>query len=489
MPSSGSPTPSPGEPRPRLRLAQPYDDTLGAAVAEAARAMGYELLPWQERQVRDWAAVRPDGTWVHQRCGSSIPRQAGKSVDGIVWAATLAGLMGYKVLWTDHNYATTCEMLGRFRDIFGTRPADPSHGIPAFNRLVSETNSKTAQEWFKFRGGGMLAFSTRTKSAALGFSYDVVVYDEAQELTGAHVQAIMPTTTSGAKHNPQTLYLGTPTRAGSVAEVFQDVRAQAWEGAAAADDLCWLEYGVDEVGDVADEARWFSANPSLGHHADVRAIRSACRTMAPLAFAQEYLGYWLPKVADAVLTSDEWVACLIDAADAPREGGRVAYGVKFSADGATVALAAARRLDSGQTHVELVRCEPTSTGTGWLAEWLAPRADRACCVAVDGIAGAGNLCDTMGAMRVPRSYVVRPRAADAIDAASMTLDAVRQRQLTHIEGPALDLSATTSTRRPIGKNGGWGWGGQDPTPIEAASLALWAARTSRRDPGRKGLIG
>lgn len=488
-PSSGSPTPSPGEPEPRLRAASPYDDTLGGAVAEAARAMGYDLLPWQERQVRDWAAVNPDGTWVHQRCGSSIPRQAGKSVDGIVWAATLASLMGYKVLWTDHNYATTCEMLGRFRDIFGSRPADPSHGIPAFNRLLTEANSKTAQEWFKFRGGGMLAFSTRTKSAALGFSFDVVVYDEAQELTGAHVQAIMPTTTSGSKHNPQTLYLGTPTRAGSVAEVFQDVRSQAWSGGAAADDLCWLEYGVAEVGDVTDESRWYGANPSLGHHADVRAIRSACRTMAPLAFAQEYLGYWLPKVADAVLTKDEWDACRVDAADAPREGGRVAYGVKFSADGSTVALAAARRLDSGTTHVELVACEPTSRGTSWLADWLAARTSRACCAAIDGLSGAGDLCDRLAAAGAPRNYAVRPRAAEAVDAASMTLDAVRCRQLTHIEGPALDLSATTSTRRPIGRNGGWGWGGQDPTPIDAASLALWAARTSRRNPTRKGLIG
>ena len=83
---------------------------------------------------------------------------------------------------------------------------------------------------------------------------------------------------------------------------------------------------------------------------------------------------------------------------------------------------------------------------------------------------------------------MRPRAVDAVDAASMTLEAVRQRQLTHIEGEALDMSATTSTRRPIGKNGGWGWGGQDPTPIEAASLALWAATTSKRDPVRKGRV-
>lgn len=486
--SGASPRPSPSGPEPRLRLAQPYAETLGKAVTESARLMGYSLLDWQAEQIADWAAVNPDGTWVHTRCGSSVPRQAGKSVDGIVWAATLSALMGYKVLWTDHNYATTCEMLERFRDIFGARKDDPARGVPSLNRLVTATNSKTAQEWFKFRGGGVLAFSTRTKSAALGFSFDVVFYDEAQELTGAHVQAIMPTTTSGAKHNPQTLYLGTPTRAGSAAEVFQNLRAQAWAGGADASDICWLEYGVSELGDVADEERWREANPSLGHHADIKAIRSACRTMTPLEFAQEYLGFWLPKVADAVLTDEEWRSCLIGAEEAPKEGGRVAYGVKFSPDGATVALAAARRTDGGSTHVELVAYKPTTSGVGWLAEWLSSRAGRACCVAVDGLSGAGTLCERLSASRVPRTYVVRPRAVDAVDAASMTLEAVRQRQLTHIEGEALDMSATTSTRRPIGKNGGWGWGGQDPTPIEAASLALWAATTSKRDPVRKGRV-
>lgn len=454
-------------------------------MAEAASAMGYELLPWQRRQIEDWAAVDGQGRWVHSRCGSSVPRQAGKSVDGIVWAAALSCLMGYKVLWTDHNYSTTCEMLERFRDIFGARVGDGARGIRSFNRRVTASNSKTAQEWFKFRGGGALAFSTRTKSAALGFSFDVVVYDEAQELTGAQVQAIMPTTTSGAKHNPQTLYLGTPTRAGSQAEVFQDVRAQAWKGGEDADDLCWLEYGVAEIGDVRDEARWYGANPSLGAHADVAAIRAASKTMDELAFAQEYLGYWLPKVADAVVTRAEWESCLIGADSAPKDGGRVAYAVKFSADGSTVALAAARAVEGLPCHVELLRCEPTSTGTAWLADWLAERPKRACCVAVDGLSGAGVLCDRL-AGRVPRSYVVRPRASDAIDAASMLLDAIREKQMTHIESPALDASALSATRRPIGKNGGWGWGGADSCAVEAASLALWATRTCRRNPDRKG---
>ena len=45
----------------------------------------------------------------------------------------------------------------------------------------------------------------------------------------------------------------------------------------------------------------------------------------------------------------------------------------------------------------------------------------------------------------------------------------------------------TSVRRPIG--GGWGFGGDNSAPIEAASLALWGVKTSKRDPSRKMRIG
>lgn len=61
--------------------------------------------------------------------------------------------------------------------------------------------------------------------------------------------------------------------------------------------------------------------------------------------------------------------------------------------------------------------------------------------------------------------------------------------MTHLDDPALNLSATTATRRAIGSRGGWGWGGDNSTPIEAASLALWGAKTSKRNPARKLRIG
>ena len=202
--------------------------------------MGYDLVPWQEQLAHDIGAVDASGKWVHPRVGISIPRQQGKSVDLIVWVAVMAALAGYKVLWTEHNYSTTMEMVDRFRKIFGRRPGDTSEGIPRWRKLLVEICSQTGQEWMRFSSGGVIQFSTRTKSSRLGFSFDIVIYDEAQELTGIHTQVINPTTTSGAKHNLMLVYAGTPTRAGNPAEVFKNLRQQAWEGGEKASDLlCW----------------------------------------------------------------------------------------------------------------------------------------------------------------------------------------------------------------------------------------------------------
>ncbi len=469
---------------PRLHVAQPYTRSLGELAVKTGEMMGYELLDWQCGQLEDWGAIGDNGMWVHPRCGGSIPRQAGKSVDGIVWATTLAAVLGYKVLWTDHNYSTTLEMRKRFRDVFGSRVGDTTFGIPYFRRKVKEVCNQTSQEYYELKNGGVIAFSTRTESAKLGFSFDVIVYDEAQKLTTSQSQTITPTLSSGDKKNPQIIYLGTPTRAGESASVFRDARADAWGGES--DDLAWLEYGCDEVGDVEDESRWWEINPSLGYHTEIAAIRLGLKDLKgdPLAFAQEYLGYWTPEAAESekpLLTEEEWEECLVG--HGPRGDGRTALGVKFSPDGATYALAGAMEWPDGRAHVELIACRPTSGGTKRLADFVASRDMKACSCAVDGASGAGKLADDLAGCAA--GYVLRPTADNAITAAATMLDSVRERTVTHIEGPALDLSATTSTRRPIGRKGGWGWGGDNSAPIEAAGLALWALANSKRDPNRR----
>ena len=98
-------------------------------------------------------------------------------------------------------------MLRRFQDIFGKKPNDKDAKFKFFNDLVERVSNRTAQEAIFLKNGGFICFSTRTKSAALGFSFDIVVYDEAQELKTEHMQAIQPTTTSGAHHNTQLSFL------------------------------------------------------------------------------------------------------------------------------------------------------------------------------------------------------------------------------------------------------------------------------------------
>lgn len=468
-------------------------DDLLEEVKDFAALIGYGVAGWQETPLRDWSTLGTSGKFTHRRCGLSVPRQSGKSHDAIIWAAFLVLQLGYTVLWTDHNYATTCEMLRRFREIFGRRADDPE-APRAINRRVKSSSSKTAQELFEFTNGGALLFSTRTDSASLGFKFDVIVYDEAQKLTESQLQTLAPTQTFAPHHNAQSLFIGTPTRAGEPQGVFRDMRANAWSDCPD-DDLCWLEYGAAELGDPFDESRWPTVNPTLAEGlVSVEDIRTGVRSMKnnPLGVAQEYLGYWLPEceqLAAPLIGEALWAESRVSSRACLAKPSAVAYGVKFSADGSYLALAVAEQFtDGSKTCLSLPFCEPTERGTDWLVAWLAARATRAKSVCVDGKAGAGAVCDALDALGMPRGYVMRPSADEAITAANLVLQAARDQTVTHLANEALDLSAATSTRRDIGKAGGWGFGGENSAPIEACGLALLALQNSKRNPKRKARV-
>lgn len=476
---------------PRLYRVNGYDDTVGDIALELAPTMGYDLLGWQADLVRDMGAIGPNHRWAHPRCAMAIPRQQGKSAVLIVWVAVLAAVAGYKVLWTDHNYSTTIEMLARFRDIFGARVGDLSRGIARWRRELVEVCSQTGQEWMRFRSGGVVQFSTRTKSSRLGFSFDVVVYDEAQELTGVHTQVINPTTTSGDKHNLQIIYAGTPTRAGSAAEVFRSVRAQAWEGGEKAADLLWLEYGVAEVGDIWDRRRWKAVMPSLGFHADERAIATGMKDMDVLGAAQEYLGYWLPgsSIVPAI-DPDDWAACSLPPADAPKpsEGEVVCFAACVSADGTECCIAACTRPVEGPCHVELAQMGPMAEGVTDYAEWLAGRFKKAAAVVVDGRRDGAEIVRQLEALGVRGKRFHEAGQADVGEACACLLEATRTHAVTHTTQPQLDGAAAGCPRKQAGKSWEFADGADGGAcRMEAVALALRAALGAK--PRRKASDG
>ena len=83
---------------------------------------------------------------------------------------------------------------------------------------------------------------------------------------------------------------------------------------------------------------------------------------------------------------------------------------------------------------------------------------------------------------------IRTSTKDMIAAVGTLTNALNEEAVTwYYQQDALRESAITSTKRSIG--GGWGFGGDNSTPIEAASLALWGAQNNKRDPNKRMRIG
>jgi len=142
----------------------------------------------------------------------------------------------------------------------------------------------------------------------------------------------------------------------------------------------------------------------------------------------------------------------------------------------------------GLSRIELIDRKPTGYGTQWLADWLNARYTQASCVVIDGRNGVDVLVDKISGTWKYKGSVIRPRATDMIAAVSLLMDSLNENTITwYRKQDALRDSAITSIKRPI--SGGWGFGGDNCTPIEACALALWGAKTSKRDPSKVMRIG
>ena len=142
----------------------------------------------------------------------------------------------------------------------------------------------------------------------------------------------------------------------------------------------------------------------------------------------------------------------------------------------------------GNARIELIERKPTGLGTQWLADWLNQRYKKASCVVIDGKNGVDVLVEKIADTWKCKGSVIRPTYKDTIAAVSTMVDAINEQTVTWYEKQEmLRESAVTSIKRKIA--GGWGFGGDNSTPIEACALALWGAKNTKRDPSRKMLIG
>ena len=109
---------------------------------------------------------------------------------------------------------------------------------------------------------------------------------------------------------------------------------------------------------------------------------------------------------------------------------------------------------------------------------------------IDGRNGVDVLVDKIAPTWMIKGSIIKPSAKDMIAAVSTLTNELAEKTVSWYGLQSqLNDSAMTSIKRPIGTGGGYGFGGENPEPIEACALALWGCRNSKREPGRKMRIG
>lgn len=464
-----------GAQEPCVRIAPEYLDTDGPDAARILRTGGTVLDPWQSDLLDDWMAMTPWHKWACKTCGISVPRQNGKT--GLVQGRSNAGMLLYneKIIYTAHLQKTSTETFEEMAVFFDT---------PKLSKYVKDIKTAIGREQIILKSGARIKFLARTRSGGRGQHGDLLIFDEAQELDDDQQASFLPAIS--ASLNPQTILLGTPPEPQSPGTVFRAIRDRALAGETRG--MAWAEFSVDEIGDVTDRKRWAMTNPALGRRILESTIAGECEQMSPDTFARERLGWWTPiveKKEDLAIDAQIWDACR---STELKPDGKTAYGVKFTVDGSAVCLCGAVVPQTGPARISLIDMQPTGRGMSWLANWLNERYRTAACVVIDGRNGADVLIDKIADTWRIKGSVIRPGAKDVLASVGTLTDALNERTVTwYAPQEVLRDSALTSVKRPL--SGGWGFGGENSAPIEAAALALWGAKTSKRDPNRRMRIG
>lgn len=462
-------------------------------------------MPWQRSVLNAWLARKIAGDTstkpaqegfredtpiktlpLHATCGLSVPRQNGKNA--ILEARELYGLVcaGDHILHTAHRVKTAKRSFQRLVRYFTDKH------YPDLAAKVKNIRYTNGEEAIELTSGAKIEFSARSGAGNRGFdNISLIVFDEAQYLTDEQLDAVMYTLAASETGERQMIYTGTPPDAVAPGTVFTRTREAALKDTAGR--ICWHEWSIETLpnkesgfDDLIDAV--YETNPSMGYLLEEEHTRDEFSNGSLDGFARERLGWWSSVAcANRAIPKELWDKARIQEIGS-RYRKKTAFGVKFSVDGTRYALAGCKQNARGECAVELIELGITQNGTRPLAQALYERRNKASAVAIDGLDGASALCENLTKLKAPRGYVVTPSPGCVVSAATCFFDALKAGTVKHTSQPALDDSACGCVRRTVGSRGGWGFGSEgehDSLAIEAASLAVWCAKTSKRNPKRK----
>lgn len=464
-----------GRQEPHFLSEWPGDDADGVKAVELGRRVGKRSMPWQASMLRAWMRRRPDGLWVHRNCVTIISRQNGKTLLVIlrilVGLFVLNGRRGERIVYSAQRWATSEDVYKRTWAIIEARAW-------LRRRVVTHTCSG-GRGLIETDRGARAAFVTRSADLGKGFDeVDLVIYDEAYNLTDTQRGALSPTQLASA--NPQTIYLSTAVDEETMpnGEVLAAMRRR---GLAREDEVYLAEWLAPEGMPLDDPETWMYANPSFGVIHTVRDLREEWRSAesprAKRLFGLEYCGRgrWPePTKEHAPLFDSEVWRDMRN--PSPELTGPIALALARSRDRKRWSVAAAQATTSGRTHVE-VGFFQESTAAGVVAYLLSvlERSDPVALV-MDAHDPGKPIVPLLVAAEIEPELT---NASQFAEACGGFLDDATNDLLSHVGQQILADSVSDAQKRELPK-GDFVWDdavGDSAAPLKAVTLARWALLT------------
>lgn len=444
---------------------------------------GLTLDPWQAYVVGALFDVDADGAWAATEFGLLVSRQNGKGE--VLVAYDLAHLFLFPrtdnrrktILHTAHEVKTAIDGFQRLAGVV--------ESVPKLMGRVENIYTANGQEGIVLKKrpgqlqGDRIRFIARTKKSGRGFTADVLVYDEAQELSLQASNAL--TYTQSQIDNPQGLYTGTvPEEGENDSEIWEGLRDRGRSGSGKRTG--WMEYtpegsedpDVADTIDIGDHAAWVESNPSMGHRmpfASVQAQFDAAAKVDPDGFKRERLSIW-PNRKAAVsaklseLDLEVWKRHARDDAGVSGEG--MVLSLALGRGGGYGTIGKAMRVDEAIA----VEHHRTDSGTMWIADEIKKlKAEHGNPLLVLDSKNAAAVLSSLD--RAGIKYLAMN--LDEI-AASHTLfiEHVNAGLVPHRDQPEVTMSLELATTRNIGR-AGVTWEQSVPTkPITMAQAVTWA---------------
>ncbi len=455
----------------------PERPTLGPAVGKVARLLGKPLLPWQQYVADVSLEIDPlTGRLAYEELGLTVPRQSGKST--LVLAKSTHRCSATDFFGARQHVVYTAQTRNKAREKWQEDYLAELSASSAFKSRI-KASLANGNEHIRFQNGSKFGIEANTEKAGHGGTLDEAYIDEAFAQADARLeQAFEPAMIT--RTNTLLAWISTAGWKDASPYLQPKVsrgREQAQMGVR--EGLAYFEWSASEDADPADPQVWRACMPALGHLFDeaaiIRRLKRAEEEGKFNDFRRAYLNQWVSREEDdpPVISEGVW-SSLADPDSTALDPVVFAVAVTPMQDAASISISG-RRAD-GLAHLEVVDSRP---GTGWVVDRLSELVSRwrPAAVVLDGSGPAGSLLPSLSERGVD---VTKASMSDYAQACGAFYDAAVNRQLRHLADSTLDRAVAAGRKRPLSDRWAWGRkGSADITPLEAATLALWALPAHR----------